>query len=214
MDTLLAPQVASPSMFRQEWVWVSDVRGGVECGGMYHLTKICPSGSNLTAIGGVTPNIIFSNCRLRDKIHLASHPDWKLKRFKKEESSLAGVYITPGRLTHIRTKHSLDQKNNHQFLLSRESALFKDPNNSTFIHREIIVPVINATLVHPDKIIPTLKQNRYYLEKMFCTEIGHTWEGCAYVVRLVIESRSPGGNQLITAHPIPHFSPDWHVPIQ
>ena len=111
----------------------------------------------------------------------------------------------------IFSKHSIKETQTFHFMGNRaNTTAMAEKKLSVFIHRDIVVPVVNATILLPDKIVYSLDQNTHYLEKLFDTEIGHGVEGCHYVSRIVTRVDPVSGTtQLVTAYTLPRFTPSF-----
>ena len=58
-----------------------------------------------------------------------------------------------------------------------------------FIHKDLVVPVVNATINNPDKQFADWDGITCFYERSFDTEVGHGEEGCHYVVRVVTNKK-------------------------
>lgn len=213
------PLVASSKMFRMDHVYISDMRGNVEWGGWYTARFICPSGM-VAGDGFVPPNILFGNCNLLQtvKCYDASQSKVKLQSFVPQKKGaegrvVNGVHITSEALSHIKGKHSLHQQPSFHFHSNRKDVKFyhTDANPiSVFSHPDVVVPCIRATIQYPDKLITTCYDKKFIAEKAFDTEIGHSINGCCFVVRVIGQNPSGGKSHVVSAFPIDHFSPTPH----
>ena len=197
----LAPLVANQSHIRAGWVSISNPVDGVETGGNFWLKTICPP-DFVREDAQIHPNILFGNCRLLQKIHPYSEPQVKIKSMAAKRDSLNAVHFTSSAWRHIFDKHSITETNTIRSLSNRAHTTARDQATlSVFIHKDIVVPVVNATIANPDKQFTHWDGITCFYERLFDTEIGHGAEGCHYVVKVVTKN-----NVLVTAYTLPSFT--------
>ena len=116
--------------------------------------------------------------------------------------SIKSVVFTPASWHHIFSKHSITETNTFRSLSNRAQTTARDDEKlSVFIHKDLVVPVVNATITNPDKQFADWDGITCFYERLFDTEIGHGQEGCHYVVRVVTKN-----NVVVTAYTLPSFS--------
>ena len=197
----LAPLVANQSHIRAGLVYISNPVDGLETGGHFSLKTICPPGF-VREDGQIHPNILFGNCRLLKKIHPFSEKTLKLSAMAGKHDSIKSVVFTPASWHHIFSKHSITVTNTFRSLSNRaHTTAMDDEKLSVFIHKDLVVPVVNATITNPDKQFADWDGITCFYERLFDTEIGHGQEGCHYVVRVVTKN-----NVVVTAYTLPSFS--------
>lgn len=206
----LAPLVANKSHIQEGWVFISNPLDGTEGGVFFLLKTICPPDFQKVD-AQIHPNILFDNCRLVKRISTFSEPKVRLSKLAAKQDYVGSVHLTSSAWVHIFSKHTVKETQNFHFLQNRVNTTVRTHEKlSVFIHRDIVVPVVNATLLNPDKFFYHSDGTTQYYEKLFDTEIGHGEKGCHYIARVVtkIES-STGETQLVTAYTLPAFSPSF-----
>ena len=162
----LAPLVANQSHIRAGSVYISNPVDGLETGGHFSLKTICPPGF-VREDGQIHPNILFGNCRLLKKIHPFSENTLKLSAMAGKRDSIKSVVFTPALWHHIFSKHSITETNTFRSLSNRAHTTARDDEKlSVFIHKDLVVPVVNATITNPDKTICGLGWDHVFLREI------------------------------------------------
>ena len=205
---------------RSVQVFISDIRGGFEKGKVEKVICYCPESYLVDEY--IPPNFCYRQCYLHGSTVPLNPGGPSIKslvvRAKNTEvvAVVKGVVLLPKKLKHAAFRHSLMVTNPKFFNIQRQKPFFKriqpltsEPGNSVFICVTMVEALIKATLITPDKIIET-KGFKISYEKAFKTEIGHNFQGCCHIVRVVTEhtnSHTGATQRLVTAYPITHFSP-------
>lgn len=219
MEAAPLPQIVAPSHKRSVKLFISDVRGGVEKGGLFTVDRYCPE--NYMSDGYVPPNLNFSQCFLSTNTRSLSSGGPSMRKFFSKKSSkkitspvVGGVTFRPHSLKHVFSSHCV-LGSDMNFPYMRKKPIFQwiqpvtgFPGNSVFLAPSMVEGLISLTVSYPDKIT-TVKNGNTAFEKGFRTEIGHSSMGCCHVVRVVTSALNPSSPtcNLITAYPTHHFSP-------
>ena len=200
----LAPLVANKAHIILGWVYISNPVNGLETGGYFLLNTICPP-DFIRQDAQIHPNILFGNCGLLKKIHPYSEPKFKLTQMGRKRDSVNSESFTSSSWSHIFSKHSVTETHTFRSLDNRAHTTARDEAKlPVFIHKDLVVPVVNATVAHPDKQFMHWDGKTCFYERLFDTEVGHGEEGCHYVARVVTKS-----NVMVTAYTLPSFSPTF-----
>lgn len=94
-------------------------------------------------------------------------------------------------LRHILAEHSVCNESREAYGADRERNSFKigvgkGIEKSAFIARDLVLPLILSTIQNPDNVTHMSDSDRYCIERRFDVEIGHTFESCCYVNRLIV----------------------------
>ena len=104
------------------------------------------------------------------------------------DSSKHLVGVNKRCLNHILSQHSVckafyaTDRLRHSFRIGVGKGIEK----SAFIDRSLVLPLILSTIQTPDKISQMSASGRYSLERRFDVEIGHTFESCCYITRVIV----------------------------
>ena len=185
-------------------MYISNPVDGLETGGHFWLKTICPP-DFIREDAQIHPYILFGNCRLLKKNHPFSEPKLKISDMAGKHDSIKSVGFTLASWRHIFFKHSVTETNTFRSLSNRVHTTARDDAKlSVFIHKHMVVPVVNATINNPDKQFAHWDGITCFYERLFDTEMGHGEEGCHYVVRVVTKN-----NVVATAYTLPSFSPTF-----
>ena len=132
-----------------------------------------------------------------------------------KNGSLNAVGVCKRTLQHIVDQHSVCNASAGAYAADRtrhsfEIGVGKGVEKSAFIDRSLVLPLILSTIQNPDKISPMTHSDRYSLERRFDVEIGHTFETCCYVTRVIVKKVTHNINknsatnyyEIVSAYPV------------
>ena len=98
-------------------------------------------------------------------------------------------------LNHIMNHHSVCNDSTESYATDRVRHCFqigvgKGVEKSAFIDRSLVLPLILSTIQNPDKITRLPNSDRFSLDRLFDVEIGHTFEKCCYITRVIVKKVS------------------------
>ena len=96
---------------------------------------------------------------------------------------------------HILDQHSVCNASTESYAADRVRHCFKigvgkGIEKSAFIDRSLVLPLILSTIQNPDKISHMSDSGRFSLDRRFDVEIGHTFESCCYITRVIVKQVS------------------------
>ena len=107
------------------------------------------------------------------------------------DGTLNSVGLCKRSLKHILAQHSVCNASTESYAADRVRHCFKigvgkGVEKSAFIDRDLVLPLILSTIQNPDKISHMSDSGRFCLDRRFDVEIGHTFESCCYITRLIV----------------------------